>query len=378
MSLLGNSRGTAILDTKTVASYRWVHWGFGLGCIYGQPCKEERGQWGSIKSKQKQTIFENSSHWQNQSSRIKKAQFRWFCKINPSGNISGSSLWKPLAKFEMRQPLMNSLSFEKIPILSVFCKWGVGGMSVSPCFVVLRAQNRDISIFCPLLPFLYWNPFTPANYKHSFYFVCRKLRILIQFLKRIRFFFLSLTPLLVRKTSFSFRGESTPHSSLGSDPLFHVLLNTFESSQALTEANLNHLACILCVKPVKPGSSSIKHSLIWGVPWNQQGMCAGGRRKLNGSAVALLWPVQGILGQSLLGFEKRNRKTNGFYQFRWGVIHQPGAWIAVSDTGESQDVLLRKSQALLIFNQLTSWAELSNNLHWRFPKPDQIMVSIPT
>lgn len=119
-------------------------------------------------------------------------------------------------------------------------------------------------------------------------------------------------------------------------------------------------------------------SLIWGVPWNQQGMCAGGKRKLNGSAVALLWPVQGILGQSLLGFEKRNRKTNGFYQFRWGVIHQPGAWIAVSDTGESQDVLLRKSQALLIFNQLTSWAELSNNLHWRFPKPDQIMVSIPT
>lgn len=134
-------------------------------------------------------------------------------------------------------------------------------MSVSPCFVFLRAQNRDFSIFCPLVSFyIEILPHQPTT-NTAFIFVCRKIRILIQFLKKkIRFSFLSVTPLLVQNTSFSFPVGTPPHSSLGPDSLFHLLLKTFESSQALVKTNLNHLACILCVKPVKPGSSSIKHS----------------------------------------------------------------------------------------------------------------------
>ena len=53
-----------------------------------------------------------------------KVQFSSFCETNLTWVVSSSYLRKPLAKFPkvaMRQLLINSLSFKKNPILSVFC-----------------------------------------------------------------------------------------------------------------------------------------------------------------------------------------------------------------------------------------------------------------
>lgn len=157
----------------------------------------------------------------------------------------------------MRQSLMNSLSFEKIPILSVFCKSGIDRMF---CFVFLRAQNRDFSISFSVLWFHFiLKPFHTSQQAQLLF--CLQETQNSYSIPEKNLIFLSLSdtsPCSEYKLLLS--SGDAPHSSLGADPLLHLLLKTFESSQALVEANLNHLACILSVKPVKPGSWSIKHS----------------------------------------------------------------------------------------------------------------------
>ena len=75
-----------------------------------------------------------------------KAKFALFCEINPTWIISCSCLWKPLRKSpmaDMRQHLTNSLSFKKIPMVSIFCKSGFYGKLVSQSlsFIFLRAHT---------------------------------------------------------------------------------------------------------------------------------------------------------------------------------------------------------------------------------------------
>lgn len=79
----------------------------------------------SLKQKQIDTSFENSLRRQIQSSYTNKAQVILFCEVTPTWSFFFSCVWKPQAKFpkvNKRKPLTNSLSFKKIPILSVFSK----------------------------------------------------------------------------------------------------------------------------------------------------------------------------------------------------------------------------------------------------------------
>lgn len=132
-------------------------------------------------------------------------------------------------------------------------------MSVSPCFVFLRAQT-EIFPFSVLWFHFILKSFHTSQLQTQLLFCLQETQNSYSIPEKNPIF-LSLSdtsPCSEYKLLLSSGGA--PLSSLGPDSLFHLLLKTCESSQALVEANLNHLAYILCVKPVKPGSSTIKHS----------------------------------------------------------------------------------------------------------------------
>lgn len=270
---------------------------------------------------------------QNWSSYTKKAPFSLFCKINPV-QVSGSHyLWRD-SPWRIPYHLRN---FQ-------YCQFSVNqALTGNQSLVVLFfwGHKTEVFYFLSSSSVLDWDPFTPANYKYIFYFVCRKLRFLIQFLETIRFFFLSETPLLGIWTPPSQQWH--PHSSLSPQSLVSLPLENiweqpgpgWSKSQLLNMHPVCKACQILLLRyptDLRGGFLDLGHIL------ESTREIDGGWFKLNWNALALLWPVEGIWGKSFLGFEKRNRKTNGLHQLGWGAILtwlgcQLVPWIAVNDIG---------------------------------------------
>lgn len=142
---LGNRRGIAIQDSHTVASNRPVRGQLGIGRGYDQGISRGRGQLESLQTTNKKPASKIPQATQNQSSHTNKTQFSLFLKTNPAWVISCSCFWKSYANtshgWDAITPA-SSLSCKKIPTVSVFCKPGIYGKSVSQSwsFALLRAQ----------------------------------------------------------------------------------------------------------------------------------------------------------------------------------------------------------------------------------------------
>lgn len=145
--------------------------------------------------------------------------------------------------------------------LSVFCTSAIDGMSVSPCFVFLRAQNRDFPIFCPLVSF-YIEIFShQPNTNTAFILSAGNSEFLFNGWK---------------ESDFPFSRDTSPCSEyklplFRGVPLFlHLVQIHFfifcwkhvRAARPWLKQIWTTLACILCVKSVKPGSPSIKHSFL--------------------------------------------------------------------------------------------------------------------
>ena len=112
--------------------------------------------------------------------------------------------------------------------------------------------------FCSLVPSA---PFFQIDSQQTIKmsFVYRKLLFLLQCLKRVRVFLLSTTPLFSTKSSPS--QQWFPSFFTQSRFVFLIFFQkTFENSQALAGANLNHLIGSLCVRLEKPQSMSVKQT----------------------------------------------------------------------------------------------------------------------
>ena len=115
------------------------------------------------------TSSKNYPSRQNRSNPTNKAQFSLFCEIKLTWVISCSCLWKPHAKYpkaDMRQSLINSLSFKKIPILSVFCHQVFMGNQSFRYVLFSWEEISEIFHFPSSNSSGDWNSFTVQNRAH--------------------------------------------------------------------------------------------------------------------------------------------------------------------------------------------------------------------
>lgn len=139
----------------------------GWAVFIGRECKGRRTQSVKIKTNGEQ-LWKLTKKTKTVKS-YKKGQFSQFCETNPTWVISCSCLWKLWVKHpkvDMRQPLVTSFSFKKIPVLPVFYKSGMYGNLFQPLsFIFLRTHAKGFSFYT--LQFYFRLKFFHSSFKSS-------------------------------------------------------------------------------------------------------------------------------------------------------------------------------------------------------------------